>query len=222
MKGQRKRRATMVVLATCLLFFLGLTLGDETEKKDQKDEKGFVSLFNGKDLTGWVVMGSESWKVENGLLVCTGEGGGWLRSEKEYDDFVLRLEYKISKGGNSGIFLRAALHGNPAYTGMEIQILDDYGREPAHWTAGGMYDVMAPKKNMSKPSGEWNQVEIICSGPWVIVWMNGEEILRVSMDEHPKLKDRLRKGYIGLQNHGNRVEFRNIRIKPLKEKPDKA
>ncbi len=181
----------------------------------QKAEEGFVPLFNGKDLTGWHVMGTPAWKVEDGVLVCTGEGGGWLRSDKQYENFVLRLEFRISKGGNSGIFIRSALEGNPAFTGMEIQILDDHGREPAPYTTGAIYDAVAPKKNMSKPAGEWNFVEIICSGPWVVVAMNGEEIVRVNMDEHPKLKDRLRKGYIGLQNHGSRVEFRNIRIKEL-------
>jgi hypothetical protein len=181
----------------------------------QKAEEGFVPLFNGKDLTGWHVMGTPAWKVEDGVLVCTGEGGGWLRSDKQYENFVLRLEFRISKGGNSGIFIRSALEGNPAFTGMEIQILDDHGREPAPYTTGAIYDAVAPKKNMSKPAGEWNFVEIICSGPWVVVAMNGEEIVRVNMDEHPKLKDRLRKGYIGLQNHGSRVEFRNICIKEL-------
>ncbi len=182
----------------------------------QQAEEGFVPLFNGKDLTGWHVMGSPSWKVEDGILVCTGEGGGWLRSDKQYENFVLRLEFRISKGGNSGIFIRSALEGNPAFTGMEIQILDDHGRDPAPYTTGAIYDAVAPKKNMSKPAGEWNFVEIICSGPWVVVAMNGEEIVRVNMDEHPKLKERLRKGYIGLQNHGSRVEFRNIRIKELR------
>ncbi|MEZ8222026.1 protein of unknown function (DUF1080) [Candidatus Fervidibacteria bacterium JGI MDM2 JNZ-1-D12] len=182
----------------------------------QQAEAGFVPLFNGKDLTGWHVMGSPSWKVEDGILVCTGEGGGWLRSDKQYENFVLRLEFRISKGGNSGIFIRSALEGNPAFTGMEIQILDDHGRDPAPYTTGAIYDAVAPKKNMSKPAGEWNFVEIICSGPWVVVAMNGEEIVRVNMDEHPKLKERLRKGYIGLQNHGSRVEFRNIRIKELR------
>ncbi len=182
----------------------------------QQAEEGFVPLFNGKDLTGWHVMGSPSWKVEDGILVCTGEGGGWLRSDKQYENFVLRLEFRISKGGNSGIFIRSALEGNPAFTGMEIQILDDHGRDPAPYTTGAIYDAVAPKKNMSKPAGEWNFVEIICSGPWIVVAMNGEEIVRVNMDEHPKLKERLRKGYIGLQNHGSRVEFRNIRIKELR------
>jgi hypothetical protein len=182
----------------------------------QQAETEFVTLFNGKDLTGWHVMGTPAWKVENGVLVCTGEGGGWLRSDKQYENFVLRLEFRISKGGNSGIFIRSALEGNPAFTGMEVQILDDYGRSPTPHTTGAIYDAVAPSKNMSKPAGEWNFVEIICSGPWVVVAMNGEEIVRVNMDEHPKLKGRLRRGYIGLQNHGSRVEFRNISIKELR------
>jgi len=180
-------------------------------------EEGFVPLFNGKDLTGWHVMGTKAWVVEDGVLVCTGEGGGWLRSDQQYEDFILRLEYKISKGGNSGIFIRASERGNPAYTGMEVQILDSYGRKPTTSTAGAIYGAVAPSKEASKPAGEWNEVEITCKGPIVIVVLNGEKIVETNMDEHPRLKGRLRKGYIGLQNHGSRVEFRNIRIKVLKE-----
>lgn len=177
--------------------------------------EGFVPLFNGKDLAGWHIMGTKAWIVENGVLVCTGKGGGWLRSAEQYEDFVLRLEYNISKGGNSGIFIRASDRGNPAYTGMEVQILDSHKRRPTTSTAGAIYGAVAPSKEASKPAGEWNEVEITCKGPIVIVVLNGEKIVEVNMDEHPQLKGRLRKGYIGLQNHGTRVEFRNIRIKLL-------
>jgi hypothetical protein len=98
----------------------------------QKAEEGFVPLFNGKDLTGWHVMGTPAWKVEDGVLVCTGEGGGWLRSDKQYENFVLRLEFRISKGGNSGIFIRSALEGNPAFTGMEFKSWTTTGENLHH------------------------------------------------------------------------------------------
>lgn len=195
-----------------ILTLFAVTVVNSTPKRR---EKGFVPLFNGKDLRGWRVIGTPAWKVENGILVCTGKGAGWIRTEKQYENFVLRLAFRISKRGNSGIFLRAAPIGNPAFTGMEVQILDDYNRPPADYTTGAIYAAVAPKKNMSKPPGEWNHVEIICWGPWVVIWINGEEVVRVNMDEHPKLRHRRRKGFIGLQNHGSRVEFRDIRIKVL-------
>lgn len=188
----------------------------------EEGEQGFVPLFNGRDLSGWQVIGAPSWKVEDGVLVCTGEGGGWLRTDKQYENFVLRLEYKISPRGNSGIFLRATERGNPAFSGMEIQILDDHGREPNKGSSGAIYAAVAPAKNMSKPAGEWNRVEIICSGRWLVVTWNGAEIMRVDLSDdsidtggHPKLSQRARKGYLGLQNHGARVEFRRIRLKEL-------
>lgn len=195
------------------------------EISQQEREEGFVPLFNGVDLDNWRVIGAESWSVSNGVMVCSGEGSGWIRPKKEYEDFVLRLEYKISQGGNSGIFIRTSEKGRPAFQGMEIQILDDYKKEPTKKGTGAIYAAVAPKKNMSKPAGEWNQVEITCEGRQVRVWMNGEQIVDVNLDEHPEelkdekpstpLKDRIPKGYIGLQNHKSPVSFRNIRIKEL-------
>jgi len=179
-------------------------------------EIGFRPLFNGKDLTGWQPMGKrECWRVEDGKIVCHPGGGFWLRTRRQYENFVLRVEYKIAKGGNSGIFFRSALQGNPAYTGMESQILDDYGRPPAINTSGAIYGSLAPRRNMSRPPGQWNYVEITCDGPLVRIWMNGETIVETRMDEHPNLRKRVRRGFIGMQDHGARVEFRNIRLRRL-------
>ena len=189
----------------------------------EEREEGFVPLFNGVDLDDWRVIGADSWSVSNGIIVCIGEGSGWIRPKKEYEDFVLRLEYKISQQGNSGIFIRTSEKGRPAFEGMEIQILDDCGKEPTKKSTGAIYAAVAPDKNMSRPAGEWNQMEITCEGRQVRIWMNGERIADVNLDEHPEelknekpstpLKNRLPKGYIGLQNHRSRVSFRNIRIK---------
>src|ERR1043165_4575572 len=88
--------------------------------------KGFESLFNGKDLTGWQSTGNAKvWGAEKGVIYCAGGGGGWLMTDKEYDNFELRLEYKMPLKGNSGVGIRSPLKGDPAYAGMEIQLIDD-------------------------------------------------------------------------------------------------
>lgn len=174
------------------------------------------SLFNGRDLSGWVALHGGEWKVEDGVLVGRNgvdwttnpeKSGSWLRTEKEYSDFTLELEYAINAKGNSGIFLRSGLEKNPAFTGHEMQILDDHGREPKKFTSGSLYDVVAPSKNMSKPAGAWNQVRIECRGRRIQISMNGEAIVDYQTD-------RLTRGYLGLQNHDTNavVRFRNVRL----------
>jgi hypothetical protein len=174
------------------------------------------SLFNGRDLSGWVAMHGGGWTVEDGVIVGRNgtnwstnpeKSGSWLRSAREYSNFTLELEYAINARGNSGIFIRSALEKNPAFTGHEMQILDDHGREPKKSSTGALYDVIAASKNMSRPAGEWNQVRIDCDGPRIQVTMNGEAIIDYRTD-------RLTRGYIGLQNHDTNavVKFRNIRI----------
>src|SRR5262245_9009833 len=142
-------------------------------------------LFNGRDLAGWVVLHGGEWKVENGEIIGRNglnwstnpeKSGSWLRTEKSYRDFTFDLEYAISRRGNSGVFLRSTLEKNPAFTGHEMQILDDHGRPPAKSTSGALYDVVAPTRNMSKPAGEWNQVRIECRGRRIQIAMNGESI----------------------------------------------
>src|SRR6476660_2755951 len=112
-------------------------------------ELGFVSLFDGKTLTGWQLVGQKGsgYGVENGLLVCPAEGGGNLFTVKEYANFVLRFEFRLFDGSNNGIGIRAPLEGDAAYAGMEIQILDDgaaryQGKlKPAQYH-GSIYDVV--------------------------------------------------------------------------------
>jgi hypothetical protein len=188
-------------------------------------EKGFTDLFNDKDLAGWAVIGDKAWSAAGGLIVCSGEGSGWLRSEKEYESFVWRLEYRVSKeDGNSGMFLRATEAGNPAFTGMEIQILADRGKAADIHSSGSLYGSVAPTKNNSKAAGEWNTVEITLHRRALKIVLNGETVLDVpNLDDakipfqEKKLSERANKGFIGLQNHHDKVEFRNLRIKEIKE-----
>ncbi len=146
-------------------------------------------------------------------MVCNGEGRGWIRPEATYTDFVLRLDYRISVGGNSGIFLRTSEEGRPAYQGMEIQLFDARRAPITVKSNGAIYDAVAPTVDASRSTGAWNTVEVSCSGSMVKVIINGREVVSCDVSEHPELKDRLKSGYIGLQNHRSPISFRNVRIK---------
>jgi hypothetical protein len=189
---------------------------------------GFVALFNGKDLTGWKTHGGklDQWGADpdTGELF-TKAGGGWLMTEKEHGDFELRLEYKVPVNGNSGVGLRAPFKGDPAYQGMEIQILDDYGPAyqklaPYQYT-GSIYGVVPPSKRVTKKAGEWNTMRIVAKGRRVSVEVNGEKVVDANLDDHKKHfaghPGLLRTtGHVGLQNYGgSRVRFRRIYLKPL-------
>jgi hypothetical protein len=205
-----------------LAFLLCVVSGLRAADKDAPE--GFEPLFNGKDLAGWKVLGGKmsAWSAADGILFVSGGGGGWLMTEKEYGDFEIRLEYKVPKHGNSGVALRAPMQGNPAYQGMEIQILDDRDYKnlrPAQYT-GSIYDVVPPSKHVTKPAGEWNQMRITAKGRRITVELNGTQIVDANLDDHKnRSKDHpglLRdKGHLGLQSHDGRVEFRRIYVKPL-------
>jgi hypothetical protein len=209
------------------------TLPSQAQPLDDKEKAdGFAPLFNGKDLTGWKnydAKKSDLWAVENGTIVCLGEGGGWLGTEKGYADFVLRLEYRLSPGGNSGVYLRAPDAGWISRVGMEIQILDDaqksYEKVQRWQNTGAIYHVVAPTELAGKPAGEWNAMEIRAEKRQIIVTLNGKKVVDADLDEclkdekiaqeHPGLKRT--SGKVGLQSHTDRVEFRNLRVKEIKD-----
>ncbi len=183
----------------------------------------FVNLLDGNDLSAWSTKGN--WTVKkHGILDITPRPGetGWKRfdaylwSKKKYGDFVLELEYKHPEGGNSGVFVRVRDPQEPVTTGIEAQILDSYGKpEPlTHHDLGGIIKTVGPSKNMAKPAGEWNQMTVTCRGSNLKVKLNGERIVDIDLNEH-EIKDRPPRGYIGLQDHGLSLQFRNIRIKEL-------
>jgi len=192
-------------------------------------EPGFVSLFDGKTLDGWQIVGQKGsgYVVENGLLVCPADGGGNLFTTTEYANFILRFEFRLFEGSNNGIGIRAPLAGDAAYSGMEIQILDDgapryQGKlKPAQYH-GSIYDVIPAKQGFKKPTGEWNAEEITAKGRLITVVLNGTSIVDADLDsvrdpgvlkKHPGLARP--SGHIGLLGHGTRVEFRNFRIREL-------
>ena len=196
---------------------------------DDQPEAGFVSVFNGKDLTGWTG-DTKGYVVENGEMVC--KPGGNIFIDKEYSDFVFRFEFKLTPGANNGVGIRAPKDdGNPSYTGMEIQILDDrnpkYKDLHEYQAHGSVYGVVPAKRDHLKPVGEWNSEEIIVKGRQVTVILNGVTIVDADLDKasengtldkqaHPGLKNT--KGYIGFLGHGDVLWFRNLRVKDLAAK----
>jgi len=209
----------LVPLAAVLCFL------PSASSADNQAPEGFEPLFNGKDLAGWKVNEGgkiKNWGAENGILFVQGGGAGWLMTEKEYGDFEIRLEYKMPKHGNSGVALRSPMRGDPAYVGMEIQLLDDAnwkGLRPAQFT-GSIYDVVPASQHVCKPFGEWNTMRIVAQGRHVTVEHNGVQIVDANLDDHKDRADKhpglmRAKGHLGLQSHDGRVEFRNLFVKPL-------
>lgn len=192
-------------------------------------QAGFVTLFDGKSLAGWTVEGKtgSGYIVRDGVLVCPKDGGGNLLSVNEYENFVLRFEYKLDPGGNNGVAIRTPREGNPAFMGIESQILDDphpmYKDLQPYQYHGSLYGLVASKRGATKPAGEWNSEEIVANGRTFIVRVNGKTIIETDLNkfsngpamlEHPGMFRT--KGHIGFMGHGpEEVQFRNIRIREL-------
>jgi len=194
----------------------------------QEDE--FKPLFNGRDLSGWVNVNCapDTWSVRDGLIYCTGQPIGALRTERQYENFILELEWRhLKSGGNAGIFIWAspkAAPGVPFLRSIEVQVLDHgYGNNESHTTHGDVFPIHGskmkpfgrhkgdrsfPSEERSKPSPEWNHYRIVCNDGTLRLHVNGKE---VSGGE----QCHWRKGYIGLESEGSPVEWRNIRIKEL-------
>lgn len=202
-------------------------------------------LFDGKSLNGWHVYNqgkvASKWSAKNGELQCNPEVEkgvfGDLITDKSYENFELTYEWKISKGGNSGVFINVQeeqKYGATFTTGIEMQLLDNANGEarhkenPTHW-AGMLYDVTGNSANSDpKPFGEWNQSRIRQQDGKITFWLNEKITAEVDLDsavwknalaksELGKLDDyaRFRKGKIALQNHTDKVAFRNMKIKEL-------
>ena len=176
-----------------------------------------TSLFNGKDLTGWNIHGTELWYVKDGLLVC--ESGpdkkyGYLSTKKFYDNFILTLEFKQEAIGNSGVFFRSRLEGTKI-SGWQAEVA------PPGKNSGGIYESYGrgwlikpdPKKDKVLKMGDWNRMKIKVVDKKVITWLNGTQMVSIS-DENIGQGE----GSIALQIHsggGIKVKWRNIRIKSL-------
>ena len=201
-----------------------------------------IILFNGRDLTGWEDhKNPHLWTVEDGMIVGISEAGKMsnLSTQAQYGDFELRLEYNADAKVNSGVFLRVSDLDDEVHTGLEIQILDTYGKELPldRGDSGALYDMIAPSANALKPAGEWNQMRMRCDGPQVAVELNGVQVVDADLDlfdtpgQNPDgssnkfkyaWKTMPRAGHIGLQTHAGmgglsdvKIRFRNLVVQPL-------
>lgn len=221
---------TLLCLSTlCRLASAGVNELTPAEKK-----AGWQLLFNGKDATGWICNNGKKPApsvIEDGTLMPYKSGGYVLMYEKPFSDFILKCEVKMPAKCNSGIFFRIGNPKNPVQTGFEVQVLNSKGK--GRHDFGAIYDLVPPKKNNLKPTGEWNSVEIKAVGPHIAVKVNGEVVSEINTEEwtvpgrrpdgsrhkfKSAIKDFPRKGYLGFQDHGAKVWFRNVKILDLSRK----
>ena len=203
-----------------LLLFVSHTIADDA---------GFTSIFDGKSLAGWN-SAPDAYRVENGAIICVPGSKGNLLTVKEYGDFVLRFEFKLTPGANNGLGIRCPLQttGNLHLTGTELQIIDEtaekYKTIKPYQMHGSIYGVAPAKTGHLKPVGEWNQQEVTVQGRRVKVVLNGETIVDANLDEvtkngtldgaeHPGLKRE--RGHIGFLGHGDQIDVRNLRVREL-------
>lgn len=192
---------------------------------------GFVALFNGVNLDNWIG-NKKDYFVDDEILKVRPENGGSgnLYTTKEYSNFILRFEFKLTPGANNGLGIHTPLNGDAAYVGKELQILDNtaskYSKLKPYQYHGSVYGVIPAKRGYLNPVGEWNFQEVRVRGSFFKVVLNGSiildgNVLKASENgtrdgkDHPGLKKQ--KGHIGFLGHGSPLEFRNIRIKQLND-----
>jgi len=200
------------------------------EKKD-----GWLLLFDGKTLDGWMTSdGKPSRRPVDEACINPHQCGHYMMVHtQKWSNFVLTLDFKISKGCNSGIFVRTdSLTPRPGkdvgYNGIEVQILDSTTAD--YYDTGAIYDLSRPTKNAMQPVGEWNHIEVTCAGSLIAVVLNGEKVNHIDLEQFTEPNKRPdgtphkfdvaynkhpRTGYIGLQDHGADCWFKNIKLRPL-------
>ena len=171
---------------------------------------GWTPLFNGRSLTGWAPEQSARWHVQDGAIIGNAGGDGWLRSDREFGDFALKIDYRNAPKGNSGIFLRATRASNAADPsnpagGYELQI----NNEDPNWATGSIENFIQRLVPVNPAPNEWHSYEVEVRGDHLIATLDHTKVL----DGHDQ---KFKAGYIGLQHHrDNTIEFRNIVIRPL-------
>jgi Domain of Unknown Function (DUF1080). len=235
-----------IILSCVLVLGLATSCGSKGSAKKASSDEGFVSIFDGKTTTGWrgydkPAFPEAGWNVVDGTLHCIGSGtgeagnGGDIIYDKKLSNFELDLEWKISEGGNSGIFILAQeIPNEPIWkSAPEMQLLDNDKHPDAKLgvdgdrMAGSLYDLIPAKPQNTKPVGEWNHVHILVYQGTVVYSQNGANVVEYhlwtedwkKMIANSKFKDfewfanPAKEGYIGLQDHGSDVWFRNIKLK---------
>ncbi|MCS7046875.1 MAG: DUF1080 domain-containing protein [Gemmataceae bacterium] len=237
------QRATLALVVALFFGVNPMRAQDVNRLSDEEKSAGWRLLFDGQTTAGWRGYKAKampaSWRVENGSLLSRhqpGQSSGDIITADQFDDFELIIDWKMTKGGNSGVFYRATEEYQHAWqSGPEFQILDNQhhidGLNPLS-SAGACYAVFAPAKDVTKPLGQWNRARILANGKHVEHWLNGEKLLEYDIGSnrwlgHVKTSKffasaygqstwgRSLKGHVGLQDYGGAIEFRNIKIRPL-------
>ncbi|WP_034044591.1 3-keto-disaccharide hydrolase [Wocania ichthyoenteri] len=245
MKSLIKILLVLLVIVSCKQQKNNTPIGEEQINTDEKKlVEEWITLFDGYSLDNWRGYLSDSiypeWSIENGTLAFTpgGKGGKNIITKEKYTNFVLSLEWKVSEGGNSGIFwsvFEDEAYPEAYHTGLEIQVLDnerhpDAKANPKYHQAGALYDLVQPAYDVCKPAGQWNlcAIKIDHNSNKGSASLNGKVIVEFplhgeawdKMIANSKFKDwkgfgKYKTGHIGLQDHGDKVWYRNIKIKEL-------
>ena len=232
-----RRQLVVPFLAALAITALGAAPSDAADAAIKADD-GFVRLFRGDKDKSWVGYGKdtwpEGWELSEGVLHRKASGGD-LQTVEEFGDFDLRFGWKIAPGGNSGVMYRVSREKGPAYeTGPEYQVLDDAthqdGKSPLT-SAGSLYALYPPVKNVAKPAGEWNRSRIVVEGNRIRHFLNGEKVVDVEIGSDDWKKQlsaskfatwakfaKNKRGHVVLQDHGDEAWYRNMRIKRLDAK----
>ena len=226
-----------LLLGTVLIFLATpLTAQEHNRLTAAERAAGWQLLFDGNSLEGWRGYNSEfmptGWSVENGLLTRTGPGGDII-TEQQFGDFELYLEWLVGPGGNSGVLVRVVEGQEEVYHGApEMQILDDAGhpdgRSPLT-SAGSNYGLHGAPRGIVKSAGEWNSSRIVVVNNQVEHWLNGDKVVEYELGSADWLRrvanskfaqwpeyGRASRGHIGIQDHGDRVSFRNLKVREIK------
>lgn len=230
-----------IVLLACLVLSccgVGVCVAADNELTPEEKAAGWQLLFNGRDLTGWKCNNDRpiATQIEDGCLVPFKSGGYLIIHEKPFGDFILKCDVRWEDPRcNSGIFFRVEDPRNPVHTGFEAQVMagDGTGKH----ALGAIYDLAGTTESPARADGEWNQVEIKCQGPHVSVQVNGQPAAQLNCDEFDQpgvcpdgkphkfklggkgraVKDFARTGYLGFQDHGHKVWYKNVKLLELKD-----
>ena len=216
----------------------GVAFADDNRLTDQEEAGGWKLLFDGETLDGWKCNNDRkiAAPIEEGALVPHKSGGYLIVHEEQYQHFEFKCDVRWEDPRcNSGIFFRVEDLKNPVHTGFEIQVMSGDGIGKHHF--GAIYDLTPTTKNAGNETGEWNTVQIRCYGPYIDVKVNGEAVASMNCDEFDQpglcpdgerhkyklkrepraVKDFARTGYLGFQDHGHKVWYKNIKIRRLNE-----
>jgi hypothetical protein len=228
-------RITVCLLSVAL--FSSRALAADNQLSDAEKQEGWILLFDGRSLDGWMTSSQKPSlrPVEHGAINPHRSGGYMMIHAKPWSDYVLALDFKISPGCNSGVFVRTwPLTSRPGkdvgYNGIEVAI-DDTTAAGYHDT-GAIYDLVKPSTNAMKPAGQWNHLVVTCDKNLISVDLNDTRVSEMNLDEWTAknkrpdgsghkfdvaYKDHPRRGYLGVQDHGADCWFKNIKLKPLNE-----